>query len=167
MMVLGGPVQGGKVYGKWPGLEKEQLFEGRDLAVTTDFRAVLSELISGHLGQKNLTRCSPDSSRVIRSVCCGHERFTGGVIEVRFKNRHPGYRRSCVFDCLCTSWRRTGSRKSCRSRREAGAGCHCSLGERQPPYNGRKRRQIKTEHTPFPDCMPASTKQLSSLADRH
>jgi uncharacterized protein (DUF1501 family) len=54
MMVLGGPVRGGKVYGKWPGLEKEQLFEGRDLAVTTDFRAVLGELIGGHLGQKDL-----------------------------------------------------------------------------------------------------------------
>jgi uncharacterized protein (DUF1501 family) len=54
MMVLGGPVQGGKVYGKWPGLEREQLFEGRDLAVTTDFRAVLGELIRGHLGQKDL-----------------------------------------------------------------------------------------------------------------
>jgi uncharacterized protein (DUF1501 family) len=54
MMVLGGPVQGGKVYGQWPGLEKEQLFEGRDLAVTTDFRAVLGELIRGHLGQKDL-----------------------------------------------------------------------------------------------------------------
>jgi uncharacterized protein (DUF1501 family) len=54
MMVLGGPVQGGKVYGKWPGLEREQLFEGRDLAVTTDFRAVLGELIGGHLGQKDL-----------------------------------------------------------------------------------------------------------------
>jgi uncharacterized protein (DUF1501 family) len=54
MMVMGGPVQGGKVYGKWPGLEKEQLFEGRDLAVTTDFRSVLGELIRGHLGQKDL-----------------------------------------------------------------------------------------------------------------
>ena len=54
MMVMGGPVQGGKVYGKWPGLEREQLFEGRDLAVTTDFRAVLGELIRGHLGQKDL-----------------------------------------------------------------------------------------------------------------
>ena len=47
MMVLGGPVEGGKVYGKWPGLEEEQLYEGRDLAVTTDFRAVLSELVAG------------------------------------------------------------------------------------------------------------------------
>ncbi|HEY4361218.1 MAG TPA: DUF1501 domain-containing protein [Bryobacteraceae bacterium] len=54
MMVLGGPVKGGKVYGQWPGLEKEQLFEGRDLAVTTDFRSVLSELIRGHLGQSDL-----------------------------------------------------------------------------------------------------------------
>jgi uncharacterized protein (DUF1501 family) len=54
MMVLGGSVQGGKVYGQWPGLEKEQLFEGRDLAVTTDYRAVLGELIRGHMGQKDL-----------------------------------------------------------------------------------------------------------------
>jgi uncharacterized protein (DUF1501 family) len=59
MMVLGGPVRGGKVYGKWPGLEKEQLFEGRDLAVTTDYRDVLGELVSGHLGQKNLSQVFP------------------------------------------------------------------------------------------------------------
>ena len=52
MMVLGGPVQGGKVYGKWPGLEPEQLFERRDLAVTTDFRDVLGELVRDHLGQQ-------------------------------------------------------------------------------------------------------------------
>ena len=59
MMVLGGPVKGGKVYGKWPGLEKEQLYEGRDLAVTTDFRAVLSELVRGHLGQTDLSTVFP------------------------------------------------------------------------------------------------------------
>ena len=59
MMVLGGPIQGGKIYGQWPGLEKEQLFEGRDLAVTTDFRAVLSELVAGHLGQKDLNLVFP------------------------------------------------------------------------------------------------------------
>jgi uncharacterized protein (DUF1501 family) len=44
MFVLGGPVKGGKVCGDWPGLEPEQLYEGRDLALTTDFRDVLSEL---------------------------------------------------------------------------------------------------------------------------
>jgi uncharacterized protein (DUF1501 family) len=52
MMVLGGSVSGGKVYGEWPGLAPEQLFEGRDLAVTTDYRAVLGELVRDHLGAK-------------------------------------------------------------------------------------------------------------------
>ena len=52
MMVLGGPVRGGNIYGRWPGLEPEQLYEKRDLAITTDFRDVLGELVSSHLGQK-------------------------------------------------------------------------------------------------------------------
>jgi uncharacterized protein (DUF1501 family) len=51
MMVLGGPVRGGKVYGRWPGISPEQLYEERDLAVTTDFRNVLGELVSRHLGR--------------------------------------------------------------------------------------------------------------------
>ena len=38
MFAMGGGVKGGKVYGRWPGLAPEQLYEGRDLAVTTDFR---------------------------------------------------------------------------------------------------------------------------------
>jgi uncharacterized protein (DUF1501 family) len=59
MMVLGGPVRGGKIYGRWPGLAEEQLYEGRDLAVTTDFRTVLSELVSGHLGQTNVSQVFP------------------------------------------------------------------------------------------------------------
>ena len=59
MMVLGGPVAGGKIYGTWPGLEKEQLFESRDLAVTTDFRTVLSELVRGHLGRTDLSSVFP------------------------------------------------------------------------------------------------------------
>lgn len=59
MMVLGGAVRGGKIYGEWPGLEKEQLFEGRDLAVTTDFRTVLSELVQGHLGRNDLGAVFP------------------------------------------------------------------------------------------------------------
>jgi len=53
MFVLGGPVKGGKVYGKWPGLAREQLYEGRDLALTTDFRDVFGEVLSGHLRLKN------------------------------------------------------------------------------------------------------------------
>jgi uncharacterized protein (DUF1501 family) len=59
MMVAGGPVKGGKIYGERPGLEKEQLYEGRDLAVTTDFRIVLSELVRGHLGRRDLSSVFP------------------------------------------------------------------------------------------------------------
>jgi uncharacterized protein (DUF1501 family) len=59
MFVMGGPVRGGKVYGKWPGLEEEQLYERRDLAVTTDFRAVLSELVAGQLGTTDLAQVFP------------------------------------------------------------------------------------------------------------
>jgi len=50
MLLLGGGVKGGKVYGKWPGLSSQQLYENRDLAVTTDFRDVFSELLAKQLG---------------------------------------------------------------------------------------------------------------------
>src|SRR6195256_5224634 len=50
MMVIGGGVRGGKVYGKWPGLASSQRYDGRDLAVTTDFRDVFGEIIVRHLG---------------------------------------------------------------------------------------------------------------------
>jgi uncharacterized protein (DUF1501 family) len=52
-------VKGGKVYGKWPGLANEQLNEGRDLAVTTDFRRVLGEAAYKTLGSKNLELVFP------------------------------------------------------------------------------------------------------------
>jgi uncharacterized protein (DUF1501 family) len=51
MMIIGGQnVRGGKVYGRWPGLGREQRYDGRDLAVTTDFRSVFAEVVRGHLG---------------------------------------------------------------------------------------------------------------------
>jgi uncharacterized protein (DUF1501 family) len=50
MLALGGGVRGGRVYGRWPGLAREQLYEGRDLAVTTDFRTLFSEVATRHLG---------------------------------------------------------------------------------------------------------------------
>jgi uncharacterized protein (DUF1501 family) len=50
MMILGGGVRGGRVHGKWPGLSREHRFEGRDLAVTTDFRDVFGEIVVRHLG---------------------------------------------------------------------------------------------------------------------
>ena len=54
MFVLGGNVKGGKVYGEWPGLADHQLNEGRDLAITTDYRQVLGELVSKTIGATNL-----------------------------------------------------------------------------------------------------------------
>ena len=50
MLALGGPVKGGRVYGRWPGLQCDQLFDGRDLAVTTDFRSLFTEVAVHHLG---------------------------------------------------------------------------------------------------------------------
>jgi uncharacterized protein (DUF1501 family) len=50
MMAIGGGIRGGKVYGKWPGLAIDRRYDGRDLAVTTDFRDVFSEIVVRHLG---------------------------------------------------------------------------------------------------------------------
>jgi uncharacterized protein (DUF1501 family) len=50
MWILGGKIQGGKVYGEWPGLDESQLYQQRDLAVTTDFRDAIATLLQGHLG---------------------------------------------------------------------------------------------------------------------
>ncbi len=57
--VLGGSVAGGKVYGDWPGLAPEQLFEERDLAVTTDYRDVFGEIAGKHLGATKLEQVFP------------------------------------------------------------------------------------------------------------
>ena len=59
MFVLGGPVKGGRVYGRWPGLDQSQLYEGRDLALTTDFRQVIGEGIARHMGNNNLETVFP------------------------------------------------------------------------------------------------------------
>jgi uncharacterized protein (DUF1501 family) len=59
MMVIGGGVRGGQVYGKWPGLAAEKRYEGRDLAVTTDFRDVFGEIVTRHLGVSNPSAIFP------------------------------------------------------------------------------------------------------------
>ena len=59
MFVLGNAVRGGKVYGTWPGLKSDQLYEGRDLALTTDFRDVFGELARKHLGARDLQAVFP------------------------------------------------------------------------------------------------------------
>ncbi len=59
LFVIGGDVKGGKVHGRWPGLEREQLYEGRDLALTTDFRSVFAEVTSRHLGAASTSKIFP------------------------------------------------------------------------------------------------------------
>jgi uncharacterized protein (DUF1501 family) len=57
--LLGGPVRGGRVHGRWPGLASGSLHEGRDLAVTTDFRDLLGEVLSRHMGVRDLAAVFP------------------------------------------------------------------------------------------------------------
>jgi len=59
MFAFGGDIQGGKVLGEWPGLAEEQLYENRDLNLTTDFRDVLGELVTRHLGNRQLASVFP------------------------------------------------------------------------------------------------------------
>ena len=62
MFVLGNGVRGGKVYGRWPGLKDDQLNEGRDLALTTDFRDVFGEVATRHFGSKDSKSIFPGYS---------------------------------------------------------------------------------------------------------
>jgi len=62
MWILGGGIRGGKVYGEWPGLAESQLFAGRDLAVTTDFRDAIASILGQHLqlNGRHLARVFPN-----------------------------------------------------------------------------------------------------------
>jgi uncharacterized protein (DUF1501 family) len=59
MFVMGGDIKGGHVYSRWPGMSEGELFQGRDLAVTTDYRSVLGEIIAKHLGDRSLSAVFP------------------------------------------------------------------------------------------------------------
>jgi uncharacterized protein (DUF1501 family) len=59
VFVMGGDVKGGKVYGRWPGLSDHQLNQGRDLALTTDFRLVVGEILTRHLAVTDLKAVFP------------------------------------------------------------------------------------------------------------
>jgi uncharacterized protein (DUF1501 family) len=70
MFVIGGEVRGGRVYGKWPGLSQDKRFEGRDLAVTTDFRDVFGEIVVRHLGVT-------DTRPIFPGYAIGPSKFAG------------------------------------------------------------------------------------------
>jgi uncharacterized protein (DUF1501 family) len=59
MMIVGGGVRGGRVYGPWPGLAIDRRYDGRDLAVTTDFRDVFGEIVVRHLGLSDASAIFP------------------------------------------------------------------------------------------------------------
>lgn len=62
MFTLGGGVNGGQVYGAWPGLHNDQLYDHADLAITTDYRQVLSELLTRRMGETNISNVFPGFS---------------------------------------------------------------------------------------------------------
>jgi uncharacterized protein (DUF1501 family) len=72
MFVIGGSVNGGHVYGKWPGLAVNDRFEGRDLAITTDFRDVFGEVVAKHLGADRKT-----TTKVLPGYALDSARFKG------------------------------------------------------------------------------------------
>lgn len=59
MFLIGGDVRGGQMHGQWPGLKNDKLYEGRDLALTTDFRDVFGEVAQKHLGSESLSSIFP------------------------------------------------------------------------------------------------------------
>jgi uncharacterized protein (DUF1501 family) len=69
LFALGGPIKGGKVYGKWPGLATEQLYESRDLALTTDFRDVFAEVAVRHLRAANPNAIFPGFTSSPSNFC--------------------------------------------------------------------------------------------------
>jgi uncharacterized protein (DUF1501 family) len=73
MLVVGGGVRGGRVLGRWPGLAMEQRYDGRDLAVTTDFRDVFAEVAVRHLGLA-------DPSPVFPGYAISQSRFPGVIV---------------------------------------------------------------------------------------
>jgi uncharacterized protein (DUF1501 family) len=59
MFVMGGGVKGGRVYSRWPGMSEGELYQWRDLAVTTDYRSVIGEIMTKHLGNRDLKTVFP------------------------------------------------------------------------------------------------------------
>jgi len=68
MMLMGGNVLGGRVHGRWPGLGEGQLFGPGDLAVTTDYRDVLAEVLGKRLNNTAVDQIFPNYTPVPRGI---------------------------------------------------------------------------------------------------
>src|SRR5262249_32785699 len=73
MMVLGGPVRGGRVHGRWPGLDAAHLFERRGLAAATDFRDLLAAIGRRPLGV-------PPTAALFPGFALDHGRWPGVLV---------------------------------------------------------------------------------------
>lgn len=73
MLVMGGSVNGGRVFGTWPGLGVDQLYDRADLAVTTDYRRVLSEILSRRMQNPNVTQVFPGLVYAPLNIVRGHD----------------------------------------------------------------------------------------------
>jgi uncharacterized protein (DUF1501 family) len=70
MWLMGGPVAGARVHGEWPGLDDAALYEGRDLAVVTDYRTVLAQICERHLrlSEADLSNVFPDMPKQAKTI---------------------------------------------------------------------------------------------------
>src|SRR5207249_7735616 len=106
MLVMGGPVNGGRMLGRWPGLDPADRFEGRDVAVTTDFRDLFAEVLARHLGAKDLAAIFPGfSDRKSTRLNSSHVSISYAVFCLKKKKkckkvRPPPPRRSAGRDGL-------------------------------------------------------------------
>ena len=128
MFVIGGSVKGGKVHGKWPGLEREQLYEGRDLALTTDFRSVFGEIASRHLGASRARRrCF--RATVVRAcwLALGRCLLRAGWLTVWLRPWSAGARGASAAECgsqPASPGHGSGARIELRARLRCGAAQH-------------------------------------------
>ena len=121
MMVLGGNVNGGKVYANWPGLAGNQLYDGADLAITTDYRTVLSEILTKRTGNPNVAQVFPgyihpgDLGIAISGLPARIDRIAMRTGSVRLQADHTG-----PATAFAREARFGESRRSLRRRRNAG-----------------------------------------------
>lgn len=98
MLVLGGYVNGGKIFGAWPGLANEQLDNGVDLAITTDYRTVLSEIVAQRLANPNLAQVFPNftvppAMGIVRTGGSPNPAPTPGALPLQRRGYLPSIRR--------------------------------------------------------------------------
>ena len=131
MFVLGGEVKGGKVYGRWPGLDNDQLNEGRDLVLTTDFRNVLGEVVSQTLGATNMESVFPGAQLAPRPLPPHRFSCSGGAprsVLARTSPSHP-----CADPCGWTRACRTCGRPDTHARPRASGRPSPASGPRSEP----------------------------------